>query len=137
MSRRIYVAGGSSERDMVSTYMDSLRGAGWTIAHDWTQDPVFVGGPPQDSARLDYQGVWNSDYVWVILPREKSEGAFFEFGAACSARDAFRESDTDRRLTIVVSGFDATRDAARIFVQLADKVCPSHSHALGWLLVQS
>lgn len=131
MSRRIYVAGGSSERALVSTYMDSLRGAGWTIAYDWTQN---YGG--DESARLDYQGVWNSDYLWLILPREKSEGAFFEFGAACSARDAFREANTYRRLTVVVSGFDATRDASRIFVSLADKVCPSHSHALGWLLVQ-
>lgn len=137
MSRTIYVAGGSPERELVSGYMMQLRAGGWRITHDWTQDPGYDGAPIPDSARLDFDGVWNADYFWLILPREKSEGAFFEFGAACSASATLRESETSSRsITVIVSGYDAGRDTQRIFVALANRVFPQHGQALGWLLGQ-
>jgi hypothetical protein len=133
MSRTIYIAGGSPERELVSGYMTQLRAAGWRVSLDWT---VFYGHP--EAARLDFDGVWNADFFWLILPREKSEGAFFEFGAACSASATLRESETsDRSITVIVSGYDGERDAQRIFVALANRVFPQHGQALGWLLGQT
>lgn len=132
MSRRIYVAGGSSERALVSGYMAQLRAGGFEITHDWTQDPGYDGSPIPDSAKLDYRGVIAADYFWQVLPREKSEGAFCELGMAIAIRDFYSRGPH----TVIVSGFDAARDANRIFCNLATRRYEQHGEALGWLLVQ-
>lgn len=130
---KIYVAGGSTERAMVANYMTKLREAGHEITHDWTKDPGYDGAPIPDSAQLDYQGVSTSRFFWIVLPAEKSEGAFCELGMAIAIRDFAARIDPP---VVIVSGFDAKRDAGRIFCGLANKVFDNHGAALGWLIDQ-
>lgn len=122
MSRRVYVAGGSSERlTIVRPMLDRLRAAGVTITHDWTTCPGF----DRESTRLeqcrwateDFEGVYNADLLWLICPAEKSEGAHAELGYAIA-----------RRTPVIVSG-PATAHH-RIFPLLAGMIFPSHADAL-------
>lgn len=88
---KVYVAGGSDERDTVAQPMiDRLRAAGVEITHDWTR----CEGYERDSAtaeraewaRQDLEGVRAADIVWMMVPAERSTGASAEFGAALALR---------------------------------------------------
>jgi hypothetical protein len=87
LTRRIYVAGGSTERlSVVRPWMDMLRNVGWTITHDWTEsegyDRQFTHEEQQHNAKLDLDGVLAADWVWLLVPATKSEGLSVELGAA-------------------------------------------------------
>lgn len=93
MTRRIYVAGGSSEAKLVSDAMARLREAGWVVTSDWTV-PVLARQAAglvdaslsaEEAARHalgDMEGVRDADVFWLMAPAQKSEGAWFECGYA-------------------------------------------------------
>lgn len=121
--RRIYVAGGSEERLMVRTLIERLRVRGWEVPHDWTNDPGYDAPPSTNSkrrsARLDEAAVRAAEILWVVAPREKSEGAAHEFGMA---RGLGKKT--------MVSGPDCARC---IFWLNADHVFDNHEAAMMWL----
>lgn len=88
---RVYVAGGSSEVELVARYIAALRAAGVEITYDWTADVLLwrAAGSPQLTAeqraahaRADLDGIERADLMWWILPSAKSEGAALEVGVA-------------------------------------------------------
>ncbi len=121
--KRIYVAGGSDERLQVRALIERLKKRGWEVTHDWTKDPGYDAPPSTSSKRrsaaMDLQAVACADVVWIVAPREKSEGAAVEFGFARGCRKR-----------TVVSGPDCTRC---IFWLNADHVFDSHEAAMMWL----
>lgn len=86
MRRLVYIAGGSSERNLCASLMADARAAGWTVTYDWTQDPGYlVSRSPEQlraEAQLDLDAVRAADVVWVVAPACKSEGSHCELGAA-------------------------------------------------------
>jgi hypothetical protein len=83
--KKIFVAGASSERGEIAAAIALLRAAGWEIVIDWPElmksepsvkDPRFL-----EKLGMDLKnGMRRADIFWLLLPREKSEGAAFEFG---------------------------------------------------------
>ena len=108
---------------MVRTLIERLRVRGWEVTHDWTIDPGYDAPPSTNSKRrsacLDLDAVARAEVVWIVAPREKSEGAAVEFGFARGLRKK-----------TVVSGADCTRC---IFWLNADHVFDSHEAAMMWL----
>lgn len=133
MSRTIYVAGGSDERAECKSDIEALRAAGWTITHDWTEDPGFRDPPEPDtenSLRSDIEGVRKGAFFWLRCPLKKSEGAHAELGAAIIVRDVCNLMMRTR--CIIVSGpWDSGH---RLFTHAADLKFSKHEQALSWLL---
>jgi hypothetical protein len=84
--KKIFVAGASSEAAEVSAAMAMLRPAGWEVTCDWPEmqrhepkilDPCHA----EKICQTLINGLMRADILWVMLPRVKSEGAFWEFGA--------------------------------------------------------
>lgn len=117
------MAGGSDERLQVRLLIERLRARGWEVTHDWTTDPGYDAPPSTNSlrraARLDEAAVRAAEIVWIVTPREKSEGAAHEFGMARGLGKA-----------TMVSGPDAARC---IFWLNADHVFDNHEAAMVWL----
>lgn len=110
---RVYVAGGSDEREaVVKPLIGMLVTSGVTITHDWT----VCEGYERDStvherecwAMQDLGGVQSAHLVWVVMPKSKSEGCHVEMGAALALGKL-----------VIVSGPHA-RAASRIFALLAE-----------------
>ena len=85
MKRRIYVAGGSSERLTVArTRMAQAVAAGWELTHDWTQsegyDRAMSPLELRGEALKDIEGIRRADVVWFLWPEKPSEGMCIEFG---------------------------------------------------------
>jgi hypothetical protein len=87
--RKIYIAGGSTERlTVVKSWMDQVRAYStkFKITHDWTTDPGY-DAPSKDqgyeSALKDLrEGIDPADVVWLIVPEKPSEGQAVELGYA-------------------------------------------------------
>lgn len=83
--KKIFVAGASSERGEVAAAIAMLRAAGWEVTFDW---PELMKSEPEvkeprflEKLGMDLKnGMRRADVFWLLLPREKSEGANFEFG---------------------------------------------------------
>ena len=119
---RVYVAGNSAERLTVARWaIESLRGAGVTITHDWTScegyDRKSTSAERRAWAQSDIDGVKSADIVWVLMAEGKSEGASVELGAALALGKR-----------VIVSGPHARADQ-RIFALLA-RIVDSHAEAL-------
>lgn len=123
---RVYVAGGSSEAELVARYVAALRAAGVEVTHDWTADVLAwraAGCPPLTAeqraahARADLWGIMRADVVWWILPAALSEGSAFEAGYALG-----------RAKRSVVSG--AWAEHGRVFPSLLSEIWPTHEAAL-------
>ena len=118
---RLYIAGGSAERGLVSSLMTAAIFAGHDITHDWTRcegyDRESNEGERALWAQADLAGVRAADVVWVIAPEARSEGSACELGYALALGKR-----------IVVSGPRA-RDAGRIFYLLTE-VYDDHDAAL-------
>lgn len=127
----IYVAGGSADRATIATLIAELRGAGWTVTHDWTRDPGWTdpSHPREISANEDLHGVFAARVFWLVLPEAKSEGAHFELGVAVAL--GFDDPSRD----VVVSGPAET--LGRIFPTLADVSFDRHADALEYLLARA
>lgn len=123
----VYVAGGSHERLEVRRWIDELVRRGARITFDWTRAPEWDLGrdiTPDERrwvADLDLAAVLQARIVWVLLPRQLSEGAATELGAALAARAL------GHPVLIVASG---SIDGQRIFAALADVVVPTHGDGL-------
>lgn len=90
--KTIFVAGASSERDEVATAIELLRGAGWEVTADWpamqVKEPAIKS--PEQAAKIATElenKLRSSSFFWYMLPREKSEGAAYEFGFFRGVRD--------------------------------------------------
>lgn len=116
---RVYVAGGSSEVELVARYVAALRAAGVEVTHDWTPHVPKPGEPwhTPDHARADIDGVERADLVWWILPAALSEGSAFEAGYALG-----------RAKRSVVSG--AWAEHGRVFPSLLSELWSTHDAAL-------
>jgi hypothetical protein len=123
----VYIAGGSTEMDLVAGYMNTLRAWGISITHDWIATIRTVGdaNPRVASHRKRFQwsaqdvrGVMDAQIVWAILPAKTSFGCAFEAGVAIgSGRD------------LIVSG----DWRSTIFSAQARARFNEHDHALKWL----
>ena len=125
----VYVAGGSSEAALVSSYMRRLEAFGFTITHDWTvivldhqargvTDAKLTLDEAEAHARADLDGVVQADCVWLIAPIAKSEGGWFEMGVAVG----------DGESHTIVSGI-----THNIFRTKADMVFARHEEALAYI----
>jgi nucleoside 2-deoxyribosyltransferase len=93
----IYVAGSSKEIERARVWMAMLREAGWNVTSTW---PEVIGDEgkgeanPKDAsweqwrhwAETDRDQVSDAHVLWLLSPREKSEGAFWEMGFAHGLR---------------------------------------------------
>lgn len=123
---RVYVAGGSSEVELVARYVAALRAAGVEITEDWSAAVLgwrSLGSPPLTAAqraahaRADLEGIERADVVWWILPDALSEGSAFEAGYALG-----------RAKRSVVSG--AWAEHGRVFPSLLAELWSTHETAL-------
>ncbi len=109
---KVYIGGGSDEREQVQSMMSALRARGIEITFDWTQSEGYsrdmVPAERREQARLDLEGVRSADIVWIMAPAQKSEGSAVEMGAALALRKR-----------VIVSGPHARR-TSRIFALLAE-----------------
>lgn len=87
--KKIYVAGGMREKELVSSWMDKLRAAGFEITCDWTvsetngYDSDLTHEQASKYASDDLKGVTDADVVWhIVADYEGSRGAYVEVGAA-------------------------------------------------------
>jgi hypothetical protein len=122
---KIYIAGASAEIERAERAIELARLAGFEVAYDWPANVREVGesNPPDatDEQRREWAGtaLWavaQVDAFWLLLPREPTVGAWFEFGAAL-ARTGARSSPY-----IIASGDDVTHSpfVARAHVHAAD-----------------
>ena len=128
MTRRIYVAGASTERERIARYMGALRDAGWTITEDWCASEASLGKSDADLddetarrvAERDLDGIERADVFWLVAPSSPSFGASTELGYAVARRGSH-----DAPTRIIISG-----PCPSIFARLADERFPSHVAAL-------
>lgn len=117
---KVYIAGGSPEREQVRSMMSALRARGVEITYDWTQSVGYsrfmVPAERRKQARLDIEGVRAADVVWIMAPEKKSEGSAVEMGAALALRKR-----------VIVSGPHA-RLESRLFALLGE-IHDSHIEA--------
>jgi hypothetical protein len=141
----IYLAGGSCEVDMVSSYMRAAESRGWRISFDWTKpviearrrgqmtDAMLSDGDRAAHAYADMGGVRAASVFWLLVPPpSKSAGAWFEFGAACMRRDYMRSIQMSYEpivipLRVIVSGLFHRNS---IFSTLACERYANHDLAL-------
>jgi len=122
----IYVAGASAEPERVRYAMDEVVANGWVLAQDWLKDIQLEGSANHVTeekrahyAQVDLKAVARSDVFWLLAPKERTSGAWVEFGAALVRED----------VVVVVSGpFEQS-----IFCSLADKEFSDDRDVLKWL----
>ena len=122
----IYVAGASSERDMIARYMSGLRRAGHVIAVDWVAAMAACPVPEADMpeaealryAHADLRGIRECDVFWLLAPSTTSTGAWLELGYALGQRKA----------AVVISG-----PCPSIFARCASTRFAVHELAFGAL----
>jgi hypothetical protein len=118
---RIYVAGGSSERMLVRSYIDRLIAIGHVVTHDWTRCEGYERRPLEHEfsewAAADLRGVALADVLWLLAPEGKSEGSHAELGAALILQKR-----------VIVSGPKA-KAWGRIFTRLASGIYDTHEAA--------
>lgn len=127
---KIYVAGPSSERAAISSYMKDIRAAGHIVTHDWCAaieraDGVansysFSVEDARKNVEEDFQGVSDADLVWLLcFPGVSSSGAWAELGFAYASHKYTVASGEWRR---------------SIFSKAVDAHFPQHAEAFTWIL---
>lgn len=137
-AKRVYIAGGSSERlDVGQKWIQRAREAGIGIAFDWTvcksYDPNWLAGfldknvheAWQNVAKRDFDAVLSADIIWILVPQQLSEGAATELGIALTARAV-----ANRKVIVVASGESVHRN---LFYRLADAQFKSHKSAFEYV----
>lgn len=114
---RVYIIGGSTERlEVIRPIVDRATSAGIEIAYDWTRDPGWsLGREPdrddlRESAERCLDAVRRTDIVWLVVPRQKSEGSVVELGLALAMNKR-----------IVVSGECGARNIFALLVREWDR----------------
>lgn len=129
---RVYVAASSQELDRATWAMDAIRAVpGLELAHDWTEVIRREGsanrnlGPRVrgDAARDCLARVTDAHVCWLLAPKTRTSGAWFEFSWYCASR-------TTRPSTAIASG-DTDQS---IFCSLADYEFTQDERALAWLM---
>jgi hypothetical protein len=132
--KKIFVAGGSSERGEVAAAISILRAAGWAITFDWPElmkhepdvkEPRFL-----EKLGMDLKnGMRSADIFWLLLPREKSEGSSFELGFFSGY------FDRDAKGGIIVSGDASVLGRLYPYAMGAKgKLFSDHADALDYLI---
>lgn len=123
---KVYIGGGSDEREQVQSLMAALVARGVEITHDWTRCVGYnresVPAERREWARQDLDGVRAADIVWIVAPAQKSEGSAVEMGYAMALRKR-----------VIVSGPHARR-INRIFALLCE-IHDSHNDAFGYIML--
>jgi hypothetical protein len=141
MSLPIYIAGGSSELGACRAMIDVVASYGGRITYDWTRDPLWGIGRSltmaerAETAARDLAAVADARLFWLMLPREKTEGAHVELGTALAVR-AFTASAAPLigrscSYEIVVSG---PMLDSRLFPARADRIFEDHDDALAYVV---
>jgi len=122
---KVYVAGASAEAEVVSEYIERLKGYGIDVTLDWTKDVIEQGGgnaglaDPQRRhfAKKDLKAIAEADILWLIIPPFDmvSYGCWVELGYAL-----------DTGLRIFASG----DYRCSIFTSLTDSCYDFHEEAL-------
>ena len=126
--KKVYVAGSTGEREMVSRYMDCLRAKGIEITLDWTplsegNDAAITDAAQEVHAKADLVGVATAGILWVMVPTTtSSRGCWVEFGYALGRRECKLPSP----ITVVSGQFVRSS----IFTALSDHRLTSHDAAL-------
>jgi hypothetical protein len=129
---KVYVAGSSGERTLVSSFMRRLEAAGHTITKDWTEAveaKALAGRVDSDlsdeeramHAQADLDGIDAADVVWLLAPASGSTGAWVELGYAFGLLTCTVVSGAHRRT---------------IFGALANQCFDDHESAFRWILEQ-
>lgn len=132
--KKVFIAGGFSERAEVAAAIEMLRAAGWEVTFDWPKESESepeLKGPRhcEDLGQKFKNALRRADLFWYMLPREKGENGHFEFGFYSGYFD--RES----RGGVVVSG-DA-ESLKRLYpyaMGSKGKLFREHADALAFLL---
>ncbi len=137
-AKRVYIAGGSTERiDVGQKWIQLARDAGIEIAFDWTvcdsYDPDWLDGwldknvhqAWQGVAKRDFEAVMAADVVWILVPEKLSEGAATELGIALAARAL-----SGHRMLLVTSGKSVHRN---LFSRLANAQFDNHGSAFDYV----
>lgn len=135
---RIYVAGGSKERERVQVAMDAVRALGLEITCDWLAAIAAEGIANEglDEAKrrryavADYDGVFRADIIWVLAPNAHSTGSWAELGYAQGLRSdqVILVSGLARHRCIFASlatqEFDTDESALLYLTGLAERIIP-------------
>jgi hypothetical protein len=127
---RFYLAGASSEMDLVSQWMDRVRELGHIVTFDWPANIRAVGAANPRDATEDQRSAWALDNVrgirladvfWLLIPDSAaaSIGCWVEYGIA---------QELGVRHVVVSGDWTST-----IFTSLADQRFDSHADAIAWL----
>jgi hypothetical protein len=136
VSLPIYIAGGSSEIELCSDMIEAVTRAGGRVTYDWTLCPGLRMGLPLDMseraeiAARDLAAVAEARLFWYIMPREKSEGAATELGAALTLR-ALADGYGRVGPHVIVSG---PMLDSRLFPARADRIFAEHGEALAYVV---
>lgn len=76
----VYVAASFKEKDRAKKLIERLKGLGYGITHDWTDE---VPPPTQEMAEKALNGAIEADLL-VFLHSDAARGAWVEVGAALS-----------------------------------------------------
>lgn len=126
---RLYIAGGSDELEIAEHYISKARQAGAVITFDWPANIRAVGNANPASvedkrphADECANAVRSAQCVWALMPRNKSEGMFYELGIAYALGVPF-----------VISG---ERANAHLFSAHAVRLYEHHHQAMDSLRAQ-
>ena len=124
----IYLSGASAELSLCEQWRDELILSGFILTLDWMRKIRNIGiadthldaEEQRHIARMDLQGVQDSEIFWLILPETSHTfGAWVELGYALGLQD---------RPSIVISGRWRS-----IFDQLADHRFVTHEDAFTFI----
>ena len=137
-ARKVYIAGGSSERTEVGQkWIQHAREAGIEVVFDWSSCKSYeadwlngfskreIHEAWQHIAKRDFDSVMASDVVWILVPEKLSEGAATELGIALAARAL-----AGRKMLLVASGQSVHRN---LFNRLANAQFDSHEAAFDYV----
>lgn len=125
MTMRVYIAGGSSERESCASMIAKAQALGLHITYDWTKDWSADKTRAEwiRKAQADLVGVKTAHVVWCMVPEALSEGMATELGFALAL---------GRR--VVLSGPQRPIDP---FHRLVERSFALHSTALDWVVLEA
>lgn len=120
---KLFIAGASSELDVVRYWMRLAREANFEITHDWTE-PVAQANAKTNLRKCaldDLRGIDLADGIWILSPDRGSfsTGLWAELGYSLA-----------KGVQICLSG-ETARDC--IYSHLADNVIDTHDEAFEFI----
>ena len=127
---KVYVAGASSELELVERYIYRLIKEDIVITHNWCSDiresfrTTFQRPALYLAAQNDVNGVRAADIFWLIIPKKESRGCWVEYGIALVGSLVARQKT-------IISGVVGPKD---IFLLMADQHFDEHEQAFEYIV---